>query len=404
MINVSAAAGRNAADLVRHLRRMPGVTERGFAARLQMRHPAGDHAGPWLRALFREPFEPLTATGKVSAYALADTDHVVLCDDLSLDLVNRAIERLSDGLPAPDEDGGDAEAGSVRVSWFDLSRGDERSALVRTAADAAAAEAQANEAPLRPISAADLPGLAPLLTADRLSPLLRRRRALHLRSATDIRSLYTEIAVSISALAQALASGIDVHARPALFRCLGDRLDRAVLAAFTGPAGPHPVFPAETFSLGLDLATLATPEFAAFASLLDASSGRTPRRALIKIRLDDVLADFDAFAAGRDRLHSQGLRVVLDGLSPAILDALDPSGFGADFVKIGFRAHDRGGDGASPMRRLSEAFRRIGRERLIFADLDTEAMVTEALDLGVRRFQGGFVDTLIATLAAKERL
>jgi EAL domain-containing protein (putative c-di-GMP-specific phosphodiesterase class I) len=289
----------------------------------------------------------------------------------------------------------------VSVSWFDLSRTDHRDAVARLAADTAAADARAEDAPLRPISAADLPGLADLLTADRLAPLLRRQRALLIGSATDIRPLYTEIGLSIGAFQRALAPGLDVRARPSLFRCLGDRLDKAMLAAVTDLAGVEQQLPPEPFSLGLGLVTLAAPEFAAFAAALAASSGDAPHRALIRMRLDDVLADFDAFAAARDRLHSQGFRVVLDALSPVTLDVLDPAGFGADFVKIRFPAGTGDTDGGSPVGLLSDAVRRIGQERLIFADIDNEAMVMEALCLGVRRFQGRFIDELVAAMLAK---
>jgi hypothetical protein len=399
MTTLSAAASRPAADLVRHLQRMTAF-EGAFAVRLQLRYPIADRSRPWLGALFREPLEPLAAAGDASIYALADTDHVVLCDALSLDLVDDAVVRLNGILPAPDEERGQADAGSVNVSWFDLSRIDHRDAVARLAAEAAAADARAGHAPLRPIGAADLPSLADLLTADRLAPLLRSQRALLIRSATDIRLLYTEIAVSTGALQRTLAPGLDLRARPSLFRCLGDKLDKAMLAALTNPAVASPVVSAEAFSLGLGLTTLAAPEFAAFAAALAASSGDEPPRALIRIRLDDVLVDFDAFAAARDQLHGQGFRVVLDNLTPMTLDLLDPAGFGADFVKVRFPAgtHD---DDAAPVEQLSEAVRRIGRERLIFADIDNEAMVMEALRLGVRRFQGRFIDELVAAMLAK---
>jgi hypothetical protein len=396
MTTFFAAADRTAADLVRRLERLPARPEGAFAVRLQMRYPSAAGTRPWLRALVHEPLEPLTATGKAGAYALADTDHVVMCDDLSLELIDRAIVRLNDLLAAEEEARSQTEEGPVSASWYDLSQSEHRDDLARLAADAAAADTLARNTPLRPLSAGDLPGLADLLTAERLAPLLRTQRALLIRSATDIRPLYTEIDVSVGALQRALAPGIDVKARPSLFRCLGERLDKAMLAALTGRGAAIASAPAEPFSLGLDLTTLVTPEFAALAASCDGA----PLPALIRVRQGDVLADFDAFAAARDRLHADGFRVVLDGITPFTLDLLDPSGFDVDFVKVRFPAGIPGGCDGS-VARLSAAVRRIGGDRLIFADIASEAMVVEALTLGVRRFQGRFIDELVAAMLAK---
>ncbi|MFO1155159.1 MAG: hypothetical protein U1E42_16080 [Rhodospirillales bacterium] len=284
----------------------------------------------------------------------------------------------------------------MSASWSDPGRSDDRDRPARFALDATADGTQGKDASSRPITAADLPLLADRLTADRIAPLLRRQRALLIRSATDIRPIYTEISAGIDALERAIAPDIRLRADPRLWRCLGAPLDRAILAAFTSSSGRPP----EPFSLALGLATLASPEFAAFLARLSLNSGDP--RVLIRLRLEDVLADVDAYVAERDRLHDRGLGVVLEGLSPATLEILDPAGFDADFVKVRFppSPRDRNVEDGQ-VARLATAVSRIGGERLIFADIDSETTVMQAFGLGVRRFQGRFIDELVAAMLAK---
>lgn len=388
----SVSAASPSAHLLRDLQRTPAAA--GLCAvRLHLSIPPGE-SRPWLRALFRQPLEPLEAAGRVRSYALADTDHVVLCDDLSLDLIEDVVCRLNQMLSPPQAE--PLPVKTVDASWFDLTIADQRAAVAGLAA-AAAAAARVEGGP-RPMTAGDLEALADLVTADRVRPLLRRQRALLLRSAEEISPLFTEIAVAPGALQQAIAPDIDLQARPALLRCLGERLDRALLGALTGMRGTGPPLPAAApLSFALGLASLALPEFAAFIADR-AALGDAPAQVLIQIGLDDALDDFAAFIEARDWLRQQGFGIFLHGVSPATLELLDPSAFAADFIKVRFPPSRS----IQPqMGRLAAAVRGIGREHLIFADIDSEETVMEALRLGVRQFQGRFIDTLVTAMLAK---
>lgn len=385
-------------DLCHRLHEIAADRSGHFAVRVQVPHLDGCSGWPWTPLIVEEALTPLTAGGQARLFVLGDADYCLMCDSLPLTSVELALTRLSQMFLDPGISGRDPTAdGGILPSWFDLAGDDDFARLVAVAEAARRPSAAVAAADLRPIAAADLPTVTRNLGEGNLGPLMRRQSVLEMATAGAFTPLFDEVFVSIADCQRVFAPGIDLLARPTLFRYLTESLDAGVLAEFVARRSFS--FPDQAFSLNLNLATLATPAFARFrAALAD------HRRVLIELQVADVLADLDGFAAARDRLRGDGFRVVLDGLTLAGLDMLDPSALDADFVKVLFRADDSGADGAARLARLAPALQRIGGQRLIFARVERERIVEDALGLGICRFQGRFVDKLVAAMARKERL
>jgi EAL domain-containing protein (putative c-di-GMP-specific phosphodiesterase class I) len=366
----------------------------GFlAVRLQVPAMAPADGWPWTTLIVEEALAPLGGLGETALYGLGDGDFCLVCRDLPLSAVETAVTRIAQTIHDLRVSGRDPTAdGDITATWLDLAADDDLALLAGIAAAAARPRPPtAAREGLRPLAAADLPAITGSLGSGNLGALIRRQSVLTMQAAHDFRPLFDEVFVSIADCQRVFAAGIDLTARPALFRYLTESLDQGVLAelidgrAFAAPGRPY--------SLNLNLSTLEMPLFERFRSALGPGHGL-----LVEVQVDDVLAHLEAFLAVRDRLRRQGFRVVLDGLTLAGLDVLDPAAVDADFVKVLFRPGEAGG---ARLTRLAPALARIGLDRLIFARVEREETVKQALGLGVSRFQGRFIDKLVQAMAGR---
>jgi hypothetical protein len=117
-----------------------------------------------------------------------------------------------------------------------------------------------------------------------------------------------------------------------LFRRLTRRFDLRMLALMTGPqslAGAAP------FGMHLNVGSILSPDFLRFDGALPGGL-----RGLVTLYLDsaDVLADTGAFLFARNFVRSRGYRVLLRGMSVALLGLLDIGAVDIDFVQVNFSA------------------------------------------------------------------
>ena len=115
----------------------------------------------------------------------------------------------------------------------------------------------------------------------------------------------------------------------------------------------------------------------------------------------DILADIEAFTGARDTLQGHGYRVLVDGLSPLTLEFFDVSRLRADFVKICWSREAWGGLSSDRTTYVREVVARTGTQKMLLARVDCDDAIKWALELGITRFQGHYIDKLIKAMTAK---
>lgn len=328
-------------------------------------------------------------------FTLAHGDVALVCPDTPVDEIDAVLKRIADmfGLgrtPRP------ADGREALFTWFDLSRPHDVVALEQRACEAeAAAEAEEGRAVTRrPITARDVSAIAKALETQPVTPFIQRQRAVTLAGA-QVGTLFCETFLSIGDLQRVVAPDIDLFAKPALFHFISRILDRCMLRSLAA-SGPQSVKP---ISLNLNIGTLFTPEFRRFDQVW-----RGAARPVIEIQIVDALADAEAFAVARDDLKARGYQVLLDGLTPLHLAAIDVGGLETDLIKVAWSRPQIEAVRARDPDLLPHWIEKVGRDRIVVGRVETEDAITTAVGFGVTRFQGYYIDRLMQAMAAKRRL
>lgn len=325
-------------------------------------------------------------------FTLAHGDVALVCPDMPVDEIDAVLKRIADmfGLGrAPKA----ADGREALFTWFDLSRPQDVSALEERACEAEAAAEEGSAVARRPISARDVSAIAKALETQPVAPFIQRQRAVTLAGA-QVGTLFCETFLSIGDLQRVVAPDIDLFAKPALFHFISRILDRCMLRSLAA-SGPQSVKP---ISLNLNIGTLFTPEFRRFDQVWHGAA-----RPVIEIQIVDALADTEAFAVARDDLKARGYQVLLDGLTPLHLAAIDVGGLGTDLIKVAWSRPQIEAMRARDPDLLRHCIEKVGRERIVVGRVETEDAITTAAGFGVTRFQGYYIDRLMQAMAAKRR-
>lgn len=134
--------------------------------------------------------------------------------------------------------------------------------------------------------------------------------------------------LSIPELIETVASGRNAEADPWLFLRLTRLLDRRMLSMLSGPdelrgAGP--------FSLTLNVASVLSPDFLRFDTVLPSG---LRGQVIIELLPADVLADPAAFAFARNFARARGYKLALGRVTAALLPMLNLPLLEVDFVKL----------------------------------------------------------------------
>ena len=250
-------------------------------------------------------------------------------------------------------------------------------------------------------SAQTIDALESVIEHSRITELTRRQTAVLLVPGREARMqpLFREISFSVAVLeariaatGQAHAEG-QAHADPFLFRHLASRLDRRMLDVLrrdlqaNGPltAGARGVGP--MLHLNLTLAGVLSDLFAQFAAACRAIGAQVA----VEIPLVEACADPEAFIAARIRLRFAGLSLVLDGVSHHALKLTVPAALEPDLIKLDWspRLPEAG-------TAVAQAVAALGEDRVVLDRAETEDALSWGLAHGIRRFQGRWVDTMLA--------
>ncbi|HET6520192.1 MAG TPA: hypothetical protein VFG47_10310 [Geminicoccaceae bacterium] len=348
-------------------------------------------------------FESLLQRYNGHVFRLTDGDMVVFCKDATVAEMDEAVLRLrylfsddpllSDA-PPPDDGGGGEEAEARLCTWYDL--GTDYHALCYVCEDLLAAvekrlsrsgaQGLAEAPPSRPLSARDLVQIEGGLAGVDFAGLLRRQPICAMVASQPPQAVFTELYVGTGELAKALAPGVDLTASKWLFQHLTEALDRRLLAAVAegggGVSGP--------VSLNLNVATLLSPTFTHFSDQI--RRGRH-EKFLIELQLVDIYAELGPYVFARDLVRARGYMVCIDGLHHLNLPLIDRRRLGADFIKLQWSPDLLDDLSGGRREELTAAIRRAGIDRVILCRCGSPDAVRWGQELGVRLFQGRYVDS-----------
>lgn len=228
-----------------------------------------------------------------------------------------------------------------------------------------------------------------LVQAD-LSNVVRRQTVCTLIEHQPPQPLFEEIFVSIEDLQSIATPGVDLLANRWLFQYLTQALDRRVMTMLMrdGIASSRP------FSLNLNVATILSPDFARFESII------TPQlrgRLVIEMNKLDVFSDMGAYLFARDYLHDRGFRICLDGLTHHTLPYYDRMRLGFDLIKIYWTPDSLDGMMADRIPDIRSIVMESGQARTILCRCENEEAIEMGQNLGIVMFQGRHVERMLGS-------
>ena len=257
----------------------------------------------------------------------------------------------------------------------------------------------------------ELAAVDAIVQAGALSDLMHRQTAVLVRPTSPHASpdpqgppvtlipLFREVTISTAVLEARIAltarDAVSVStADPFLFNHLASRLDHRMLAELTldvprggmlslglGNAALH---------INMSVAGILSKAFAQFATACkDAIAAGL--RVGVEVPFVEAFADVRSFILARERLRLAGLATVLDGVSHNALVLSSPAVLAPALVKLNWSpAMHQAGPG------LDAAVARLGPDRLLLHRVETGAALAWGLERGIMRFQGRYVDSMLA--------
>lgn len=229
-----------------------------------------------------------------------------------------------------------------------------------------------------------------------LSDLMHRQTAVLLRPGRTIPlvPLFREVAISTAVLEARIAMTGQAKADPFLFNHLAARLDQRMLGALRddvlGGGMLSMGLGATALHVNMTVSGILSVGFAAFAGACKEAIGAGLQIG-VEVQFVEAFADIKAFVLARERLRLAGLVVVLDGVSHQALMVSSPGVLKPALTKLIWSpAMSEAGDG------LRAAVARLGPERIVLHRAESEAALTWGLAHGITRFQGRYMDTMLA--------
>ncbi|HEC14155.1 MAG TPA: EAL domain-containing protein [Rhodospirillales bacterium] len=352
-------------------------------------------------------FDDVVNNNDATLFSMNSADQVLICRDVPINKVDPVIEKIR-GLFSEDPLTL-GESGSLDdrfTTWYDLSNPED----YRACQAAVTAWAEEEEARKRrekesrntmgaamsgvPLNPTNLSEIGQRLQGVRVSDLIQQQSVIEINPQAKGKVLFREYFVSMSALQQRLSPDVNILGNIWLFQYMTETIDRRVLAVLSKrdfASLPHAI------SINLNIRTVLAREFQSFHQNVRQYADKV----VIEFQMIDIFSDLDAFTSARDTLQEQGYRVLIDGLNPLSLQYFDPGLLDTDFIKINWGVEFVGEVSGRRMTEMHDAVKNTGRSRVILARIEDEAAVKWGLSLGINRFQGRYIDTIVAAMIAK---
>jgi len=367
-----------------------------------------------LRASNRKPhfiniaarsFDDLMNNFEVTLFKLDNADLVLLCKDVPVEEIDPAMHKarqlFSEDPLTASEDGSIDDRFST---WYDLAQAGDFSSLVENInrlseqmqerQRKASERVSANSLPGQRVQPGDIANIILRLQSVEIEDLIAEQSAVVIHTGGTGDVLFREQFVSMSGLQKRIAPDVNLFGSPWLFQYLTETVDRRLLGIVAQRDFEAMV---DGISLNLNISTVLGREFQHFHQ----QAGPHATKVVIELQLIDVFSAMSAFADARDLLQDYGYRVLIDGLTPMSLQFFDPALLEADLIKLNWGPEFKNEESEDRVEDMRQVVKNVGKDNVILGRVDSEDAVIWALSLGIKRFQGYYIDTLVEAMLAK---
>lgn len=391
------------------LGRMRNSTAGAYAVHLHLSELRPSHRQPHFMRMVARSLETLAAQQDVQVFSFSNSDVVLLCRNTLVDDVDDTVFRVralfnEDPLTQTE----DGSADDRFSSWFDLAQPsdfkDFETGVAAVAAISEELKSQQAEAMStgrastamggEPLTPEMVQGVTQKLLEARIGDLVHRQPAVIVGASHKQELAFREHYISMGELRERIAPKVNLFAGHWLFQYISETIDARVLEVLSRLDFENMDYP---LSVNLNISTVMARPFLNFHAIV----GEHTDKVIVEIQIIDIFADMGAYTYTRDWLHEQGYRVLIDGLNPLTLNFFDPSMLQADYIKISWGPEVRGGVDQGQTRQIMNVVSKMPNAGVVLSRVDSEEGVSWGLSLGIRCFQGHFIDKVVEAMAQK---
>jgi len=390
--------------LVGHLRRIEDDRAGNYAIHIHISELRPNYRQPHYLRVASRAFDTLLIGFEVTLYSLLNTDKVLICSEVPVEEIDPSLYKLrtlfnEDPLTFGEEGSLDDRF----TTWYDLSQPADFATLLSVAEELEseslgfkhkAGEGRQKAMAGAPLDPTNLTAINARLQGIRIADLIRQQTAVVILPDAKGEILFRETYVAMSELQKRIAPSVNLFANPWLFQHLTETLDRRVLSVIA-QRDMNKI--TETISLNLNVGTVLSPGFQNFHK----KARDVSEKFIIEMQTIDIFSDMGSYSFARDWLRDNGYRVLIDGLNSLSLQFFDPGLLGGDFVKISWSREPVRSENDERIEELRDVVANADKNRVILARVDSEEAVNWGLALGIQRFQGHYVDKILAAMSAK---
>ncbi len=218
---------------------------------------------------------------------------------------------------------------------------------------------------------------------------LRRQPICAKPNQQEFRVVFEEMYINIGHLSTLLGGQYNLVSNRPLFKYLTLELDAYILQLLkTRPE----VYLQRPVSLNLNLETVLSDMFVEFSEQVEAKKRST---IVLEIHVGDVFGNMPLFMKAQELAHRYGYRICIDGLTDVSFVQVDREKLGFDLAKLQWNADMVADLETEENKRLAEAIRVCGSNRMILCWCDSVHAIDYGHALGISLFQGRYPDRLL---------
>lgn len=393
-------------DLLGRMRSNPAGA---YAVHLHLSELRASHRQPHFMRMVARSLESLSAQQDVQVFNISNSDVALLCRNTPVDDVDDAVFRVralfNEDQLTQTEDGSAEDRFS---SWYDLAQGndfrdfEEALTVISAASDELKSQQAESMSTGRaskamggdPLTPEMVQGITQKLLEARIGDLVHRQPAVMVGAGKKQDLAFREHYIAMGELRERIAPKVNLFAGHWLFQYLSETIDARVLEVLSRL--DYAAMDC-ALSVNLNISTVMARPFQNFHAIV----GENTDRVIVEIQIIDIFADMGAYAYARDWLREQGYRVLIDGLNPLTLNFFDPTLLDADYIKMAWGPEVRGGVGMEQTRHIKAVVNKMPKNGVVLSRVDSEEGVSWGLSLGIRCFQGHFIDKVVEAMAMK---
>lgn len=391
-----------------HVERVQHSRSGRFAVQVHLPRLRPQNQQPHHIRIASRTFDTLLAGHDCQLYTLSSGDLILMCKDVRIEDVEYVIDKVrrlfqNDPTAKP----GRAAGQDKFTSWYEFEVDYDKFAILvkemaaaadrgfDTSEDASAGVGQGAGFAGQALDPFSLAKAVDSLNGLRITDMINRQAAVIIGGEGMERILFQEYFISMGALQRQIAPGFNLASNTWLFQHLTEEIDKRLLTALsTRDFGSLP----NTMSINMNISTVMSRDFHPFEEAVAEHTNKV----VIEFQQIDVFSDINQYRAARNYLYDRGYGVLIDGMDPISLRLFNPGDLDANFFKVAWGGVFTESESIEDRAETADLVESIGAERFILARTDSEDAIKWALGVGIRRFQGYFVDNLVQRQMKKD--